>query len=241
MVTGGPADRQAFYIRSEGTNEVAVRRGIQWLLDLGRANPRKRSALLAVPARGNLRGVISDVLGVENAKILSDGGTLRMNGVVDLALLTKLKMVSQWDGPVLAVYPARDMLNSIDAISGVTDMLLVPWNIKEVEFWINAWSATELDGRGGTSPAQIAVDATVAEKLASMTSRVNKGTGTAHPRDKATIVRLFQTLRSDGIGYDPEAVRAHLVGQLGWMPDRADEVLEIAKGVLEGRRYQLRV
>lgn len=194
--------RGSRYIRSEGPKSEAIKRGIGWLFELGHKE-NKKAALLAVPVLDNLSGAIEEVLGEKAIKALKQGNGINLDSVVTISLVTERKDVFNHQGPVLAVYPNKKLLDKIDNIRGVTDVLVIPWSLQEVQYWIDTWQATEL-GSSGTSPSSASFsDPVVEEALKSLTSRVNLSTGIGHPMDKAAAVDLFRKLKAAKIFYDP--------------------------------------
>lgn len=226
-------NRTSHYIRSEGPKPDAVKRGLVWLLGLGRKENRK-SALLAVPVMDNLSGVIEEVLGERAIKALKQGSTVNLESVVSVSLLTERKDVFNHQGPVIAIYPNKKLLDKIDNMRGVTDVLVIPWSLQEIQYWIETWQALELGASGNSPIEQSFSNPVVEEALKSLTSRVNLRAGIAHPMDKAAAVDLFKKLKAAKIAYDPTEIRGWLVRH-GWESDDADEVKDIAEKISQGR------
>lgn len=226
-------NRKSQYIRSEGPKPNVVRQGLGWLLELGRKE-NKKSALLAVPVLDNLRGVIEEVLGERAVKALKQGSPINLDSVVTVSLLTEHKDVFNHQGPVLAVYPNKKLLDKIDNMRGVTDVLVIPWSFQEIQYWIESWQALELGASGNSSIEPSFSDPVVEEALKSLTSRVNLSTGIGHPMDKAAAVDLFRKLKAAKITYDPSEIRGWLVRH-GWESDDADAVKDIAEKISQGR------
>lgn len=226
-------NRTSFYLREEGPKPNAVRQGFGWLLELGRKE-NKKSALLAVPVLDNLRGVIEEVLGERAIKALKQGNGINLDSVVTISLVTERKDVFNHQGPVLAVYPNKKLLDKIDNIRGVTDVLVIPWSLQEVQYWIETWQAVELGATENSQTASTFSDPVVEEALKNLTSRVNLSTGIGHPMDKAAAVDLFRKLKAAKITYDPSEIRGWLVRH-GWESDDADAVKDIAERILQGR------
>lgn len=226
-------NRTSHYVRSEGPKPDAVKRGLVWLLELGRKENRK-AALLAVPVMDNLNGVIEDVLGERAVKALKQGSSLNLESVVSVSLLTERKDVFNHQGPVLVVYPNKKLLDKIDNMRGVTDALVIPWSFQEIQYWIETWQASELGASGNSPKERLFSNPVVEEALKSLTSRVNLSTGIAHPMDKAAAVDLFKKLKAAKIAYDPTEIRGWLVRH-GWESDAADAVKDIAEKISQGR------
>lgn len=206
--------RNSFYVRSEGVGKEFIIRGIAWLLELAKTD-NKKTALLSVPLLSNLDQAISEVLGEKAVKVLKQGKPVSIDGVVSLGLATERKTVFNHSGAVLAVYPNKKLLNSIDDMREVTDILVIPWSMQEVQYWIDTWNARELFGENNVQPVTNFSDPVVEEALKSLTENVNLGTGISHPLDKAKTIDLFRRLKKARFVYDPDEIRGWLVRH-GW-------------------------
>ena len=229
--------RSSFYIKSEGPNKTAVVNGFQWLSELGKNDEEKRSALLAVPLKSNLQGVISSVIGEQATKAIAKDNRLQLADV-KISLITQRDKVYSWDGPVLAIYPNKKLLDKIDDLSGVTDVLVIPWVPDEVEYWIDTWSAIELGATLSEEDTNMSLHPVVEAALKSLTVRVNLSTGVSHPRDRSATIELFKILRDAGIPYEPYDVRAWLMANGGWNSKGANDVEKIASDILARKRLK---
>lgn len=225
---------ESWYVETEGPQEKALQLGLEWLLK--QSHP---AALLAVPSKQILkRSVLESVLTARGAKNLAKHNELTVGGC-RIKLMTERLTCYSFDGPVLAVYPSSRLLDSVDSLAGVTAVLVIPWTALEVHPWIRAWNARAL-GASAPPPDPEFSNPVVKVALESLTGRVNVSTGLGHPSDKAAAIELFKILRRGGEGFDPAEIRGWLISCLGWLPDTADEVADVARRVLEGRRFQLR-
>lgn len=223
--------RSSIYIRFRpGEYRQAIIKGFAWLLELAKSDTSKSSALLAVPAQFTLRGDISSVIGDKAVSSLTKGHAFTLNSFVKVSLLTERIALYSWNGPILAIYPTKKLLDKIDSLTGVTDVLVIPWTLQEVQYWIDTWAATEL----GSAPEarKPFSDPLVEAALDALTNRVNLSTGILHPLDRAAAIDLFRILRDNGIPYDPNEIRAWLVSQGGWKPSDADDVKRVAEAIL---------
>jgi len=230
-------DRTSWFIDSERPNEEAVELAFAWVQQLGEQHEEKRDAILAVNTKKQLDGVVSTVIGDQAAKALNKKKPVGV-GEVEIQLMTKRIDPSGWQsGPVFAIYPDKDLLDKIDGMYGVTDVLVVPWSKDTVQFWIDTWGASALQSdASGDAPE---IDNPIAkEAVDTLDALVNTSTGITHSSDRATCIEIFKTLHSNGISFDPEAIRAWLVAEKGWDPDYADDVKEVAEGVQTGKRFQ---
>jgi hypothetical protein len=225
--------RSSIYIHFQpGEYHQAITKGFAWLIELAKSDTGKSSALLAVPAQSTLRGDISSVIGDKAVTSLTRGHTVTLNNLVKVSLLTERIVLYSWNGPVLAIYPTKRLLDKVDSVTGVTDVLVIPLTIQEVQYWIDTWAATELGATPQVATRKPFSNPIVETALEALTERVNLSTGILHPLDRAAAVDLFRILRDNGIPYDPEEIRAWLVSQGGWRPSDADDVKKIAEAIL---------
>ncbi len=224
--------RSSIYIRyQQGAYRQAIMEGFAWLTEMAKKDTSKSYALLAVVTQSNLRGYVSSVIGEKTVTSLAKGDDVTINGIVRLSLLTERKVMYSWNGPVLAIYPTKKLLDKIDSLSGATDVLVIPWTLQEVEYWIDTWTAIEL-GSAPQVEARIPFSNPLVEAaLEALTNRVNLSTGILHPSDRAATIDLFRILRDSGISYDPDEIRAWLV-RYGWKPRDADDVKKVSEAIL---------
>lgn len=233
----GQNDRTSWFIDSEGPDEEVVKLALAWVQQLGEQHEDKRDAVLAVNTKKQLNGVVSTVIGDQAAKALNKKNPVGVSEA-EIQLMTKRIDPQGWQsGPILAIYPDKDLLDKIDGIYGVTDVLVVPWSKNEVQYWIDTWGAQALRSDESGSTLNLA-DPIIEEALETLNLLVTTSTGITHPSDRSTCIEIFKTLHNEGIPFDPNAVRAWLVAEKHWDPDDADDVKEIADGVKAGKRFQ---
>lgn len=231
-------NRVSVYIKSQGPNIQAIKKGLSWLISICNST-QKCNALLAFLGKSQFRRVMSEVIDERVVKALAKGERIKLpNSPVELSLLTERQRFYSWDGPVLAIYPTKKLLDKIDGLFGVTHILVVPWYLEEIQFWIDTWSAHELGSPPPKAKKRLVSNPVVEEALRSLTARVNVSTGLSHPLDKASAIDLFKRLKAEGEYFDPNEVRAWLVAEGNWKPEHADEVAKVAKGIIEGKRLK---
>lgn len=231
-------NRNALYINSEGPNPKALEKGFTWLISTMRSKG-KQEALLVVNGLGNLDGVVNDVLGSEVVKVLKKNKTIQFDGNGKIILATDRDFPHHFAGPVLALYPTKELLDKIDALPSVEDIFVVPWIKVDIERWIGAWAPVEYESQEKMGKEHSpSFDPILTVALNDLSRSVNLSTGISHPSDRAKTIQLFQILVSNGVRYNPTEVRAWLVSQGGWKPKDANEVEEISRRCLEGKRYR---
>lgn len=85
---------------------------------------------IAVPAKGNLRGIIDTVLGDAAVTALLRDNTLPL-GPITLHIATKQIPVRHL-GPVLAAWTKLDHVTAIDQSGYATDIVYLPWLDEEL-------------------------------------------------------------------------------------------------------------
>ena len=230
--------RVSVYVKSQGPNPQAIEDGLRWL-DSICVSTQKCSALIAFLGKLQSQRVMSEVIGEDFAKALARNERFKLpHSSVELSLMTERERLYSWDGPVLAVYPSKKLMDNIDSLFGVTHVLVIPWTLEEIQYWIDTWGANELGTKPTKSKKKHVSNPVVEEALISLTARVNVSTGLSHPLDKASAIDLFRRLKAKGEHFDPEEVRAWLVAEGNWKPKDADDVAEVARGVIDGKRFR---
>jgi hypothetical protein len=231
--------RSSLYIQTEGPNQQAVDIGFHWLVQTG--VKKNSSIMLAVIQKSILDRVLPTP--IENSlKHFKKHEKLTISigqANLQLGLLTTTQRTTayNWTGAVLAIYPDKKLLDTIDDISGITDVLIVPHNMSEVQYWIDTWEADEIAGKS-SAVEKVAINPIVREALRTLSSNVNLSTGIGHPMDKIKTIALFRRLQMGNIPLDADGVRAWLVRYGKWKPEDADDVREIVIKILSGRHFQ---
>lgn len=137
--------RTSLYIDSEGADPEALGEAFEWLAELGEKEADKRNALLAARSEDHLEreDVLASVIGERAVQQLQNHTKIRV-GKVTLQLLTQeFDPHRDSNGPILAVYPDKELLDRIDRRHDVTEVLVVPWSNDDVDLWIDKWRARE--------------------------------------------------------------------------------------------------
>lgn len=230
------ADTSRWFIDSHGPDTSALKTAFSWLLKKIGASSENRRGLLVVHGKGNLESTVGAVFGPAVAKKLGKENQVRIRGSA-IELMTERIKPYGWSGPVLAVHPSPRLLDMVDSLSTPSEILVVPWLRDEVEPWIQMWGAREL-GSSAEPDTKRFSNPTVRAALASLTRRVNLSTGIAHPSDRAATVEMFRLLYAAGEDFDPPEVRSWLISELNWQPKDANDVRDVAEGVLSGKRFR---
>lgn len=224
-----------WFIDTEGPGPTELRPAFTWFRQQI-ANSPDRQGLLAVPGKGNLEH-IQAIVGPAVVRQLRKDNRARF-GDGTITLMTERTNPYFWSGPVLVLYADDRLLDKVDSLQTPSNVLFVPWRREEGRGWAHMWSARELGSSAEPSTRRFS-NPTVRAALESLTHRVNLSTGLAHSSDKAAAVQMFRLLHDGGEQFDPEEIRSWLISELGWEPRHANEVREVASGVLAGRNFRV--
>ncbi|MHB1056682.1 MAG: hypothetical protein ACYC0F_02220 [Rhodanobacter sp.] len=124
--------KQYFCAPKAGPDPEALRRAFQ--ICGGLATVGKCDVInIAVPAKGNLQGLIEDLIGEKAARILARDNALSL-GSLTLHLVTRRVPLS-YQGPVLAAWTDMKQVKEIAQSYRATDLIYLPWQDDEaVEF-----------------------------------------------------------------------------------------------------------
>ena len=85
---------------------------------------------LAIPAKGNLDGLISKYIGEEATRILLRDNKINL-GKVTLHLATN-RIPVRFRGPVLAAFTTIDHIKTLSKMRNVSDLMYIPWQEDEL-------------------------------------------------------------------------------------------------------------
>ena len=223
-------------VKENGLQEIIT--GFAWLIKLAQGDSSKKSALIATPLLKTLEDDVAPILGKQTVALLAEGNEVNIDVILKLTLMTERKTRDSWPGPILAVYPTRKLLELIDGLSGVTDLLVISRRIWSIKDWVDTWRVSPL-GVSPLPPVSSTICPVLEAALKTLTLKLSGSAGLAQPSDRAATVSLFEILHKDGFTFDPKQVRAWLISKGGWKPALADQIQEIAEGVLAGKRFDI--
>lgn len=217
--------RKDYFSSKEVRSADVVAQGLAQAIAEAKRLGKKRVWIVS-HGKSNLDGHISDAIGAEAAKALSNGKAVRA-GEIEIVFYGDRTLPYGGDGsPVVACYPNGKLLDKLDGMTGIPCLVVLPWLKAETEAWIAAHAPEDI--YGAVTTAQSTVSNPVVEKaLETLWAVINVSTGISHPSDKASAMDVFKKLRNGGEAYSPEEVRAWLV-QKGMHPNHANEIRDIA-------------
>jgi hypothetical protein len=215
-----------FYSSKAANSAAVIKAGLQHLAsECNRLGAK--TAWLVTPAKSNLDGFISEVVGGSASKALSQGKALKITETAELRFYTERTLPYSGDGgPILACYPEMNLMNKLDKLSDVPSLTVLPWTMELVQKWLDTHGPTDIFSKKTAAAAQVTSPAVVAA-LERFFAIINVSTGLAHPSDRDSAIRIFRELKDAGQAYTGTEVRAWLVRK-GMSPSHADDVAKIA-------------
>jgi hypothetical protein len=223
--------RLSYFIRAEGLDPAAVKKGLGWLLEV--ATDR---GYLAVPGLRNLDGVIGDALGKAAVIDMKSKGRTVLMGK-EIHVVTKMKPLHDaGNAPILAFYPYGRFLDVLDSVRNASAILVVPWSMHEIDCWLKARNAKELGTKRSAEANAHGLSGVVETALRDLCEKLRPPSGIELPADRDAAAQMFLILKEGGEAFAPDDIKAWLVSAGGWKATHAREVAELAQEVLSGRR-----
>jgi hypothetical protein len=225
-------DRKDYFINREAQTEDV---GVALQFAKGLLKEKAVSSLWMVSlTKAQLDGDIGTALGDTPTSVLKKGASLRAEGK-PLHFYTKLTLPRSAHGSViLAVHPDRKLMTAIDSLHGAHALVVVPWNMEDVQSWIEAHGPTEILTSTSVQPISPS-NPIIVVALESLLDSINRSTGIIHPRDKSRAIDTFRALQNARVEVEPAEVRAWLI-QNGLSPRHAEDIAQIASSPGSFRR-----
>jgi hypothetical protein len=119
-----------YHTRSIGPDMEALKAGFKKCGELAQRHGYTQLGL-ATPTKGNLDGVISDLIGEEAVKILQRDNILDLKGITIHLITKRVSPSHKFSGPVLAVYTPIDQIKSLAKSHFCKGLIYVPWTQDE--------------------------------------------------------------------------------------------------------------
>lgn len=224
------------YVDAEGPDRRGIARGLRWLgQEVEGAGADE--GWLVVNTFDALTGVIADVIGEHAAKQLAKGEVVRIGQARVRCYSHKTLPAFRGASTILVLHPATNLLDRVDALSGVKAVAVIPWIRSEVNPWVATWTAAEVSGTPTTQPPE-SLSHVFRAALRDLTAGVNLGTGIGHPSDHDLAVHTLQALRVAGESLNAAALKSWLQRN-HWSPDAANAVVDLAERIFAGRTVRV--
>ena len=119
-----------FYAPRSGPDPEALKLGFRKCGELAVAGKHQNTAL-AVPTKGNLQGLIGDLLGDKAASVLARDNALDLGGLT-IRLVTK-RVPLRHRGPVLGAWTTIDHVKELARSHYATAIVFLPWLDEELD------------------------------------------------------------------------------------------------------------
>jgi hypothetical protein len=106
---------------------ASLKRGLGWLEAEAERRPGATAWIATASKAAVRRGVVAAVLGASVARALAAGRAVPYSRRRELKLVTDRNLPARGlDGPVLAIYPTRRLLDRLGRLPGVAALAVVP-------------------------------------------------------------------------------------------------------------------
>lgn len=203
----------------------------------------KKDILLITPTKNQMHTTsLKELLGDENVKDLIKKVNIQVKGIsIRLESLKTFKISDPRNSVIIGIHSGKSILDKMDD-SNANAIIAVPSVINEiVQNWIDTWNP-EVYGEEKTDDEKILINNCVVEKALKTITSLMKRPQTSQiiiksTLDKEMTVELFKVLRKYNELYDPESIRKWAIRK-GWTSKGADELKDISKKILEGKRIR---
>ena len=198
------------------------------LTDSLAAEENVREATLVVPVLGNLTGAVVNAFGSRFVDRLVQRRGVRLSNGGWLALETvRTRSYGFSARGILAIFPTRKLLDLIDAVYGLSFVVVVPWLAQDIEAWRRTWNP-EIPGQGRAAEVPLVRSELLESGLQLLTRNVDPSAGLARAHEKESAESLLWQLHRAGEWASPETIRAWAV-RSGWTPESADRLQAVAE------------
>ena len=132
----------AFYIKTSGLDEVAIKNGLAWLVRECRC--KKKAGIIATLQLQSIRNVLQNMnVPTDSINAFLESKVLKIEDV-DIQLMTIRKPASLYhDGIGLVIHPTPQLLQIIDKMPALDTVLVIPWLIDECQEWLDQKHSTQ--------------------------------------------------------------------------------------------------
>jgi hypothetical protein len=132
-----------YHTNSSGPDMIALKAAFKKCGELSQKGKHLQVGL-AVPTKGNLYGIISDVIGEDATTILQRKNKLDLKGITIHLITDRIKPKS-FRGPVLAAYTTIDLIKKMVRAGYATDIVFVPWLEEELAVYLSLYDSQEFE------------------------------------------------------------------------------------------------
>ena len=132
-----------YHTTTTGPSIEDFEQALAFAVHLSKNNGTNQVAI-AVHAKANLDGVISDSIGEQAVKVLQKAnGTIQFNDVI-IFLITKLVPSNFTSGVIIATHANTNYLDTLMSDRRATDIVYVPWAPEELDLYLQNNKSTAI-------------------------------------------------------------------------------------------------
>jgi hypothetical protein len=229
------SNRKAFYVCSHDEEHTKLALGMFF------GKCQNKEGVIAFPAKPSPHIDLVNIVGESFIKILNKDGKIYLKDIGStIHLMTEKKRVmGSPKGPLCAMYPTKRLLDIIDDLYYPTEVIVISWLNHEIEEWVATWGAENILDSISKPSVDSSIDNPILEAaLNTIKICINTSTGISNPHDKATVIQVFKELKRHGIPYESTKIKGWMKTVGGVDSKGANDIAEIAQGILDGRHYQ---
>lgn len=132
-----------YHTNSSGPDIIALKAAFKKCGELVQKGKHSKVGL-AVQTKGNLYGIISEVIGEDATAILQRKNKLNLKEIT-VHLITERIKPKSFQGPVLAAYTKIDLIKKIARAGYATDIVFVPWLDEELAVFLSLYDSQEFE------------------------------------------------------------------------------------------------
>lgn len=227
--------KNCYYIDSRGPDSEQL----QWAVKLFLTKVKIRKMIIAVPQKWNLEGPVRNYLGDTIVEELIENERAELDRTKLYLMTKKSGPVESFQGAVIMIYPTSDLMDKVDDLEGVSDILMVPWSEEHILEWVPRWNAMEIVSQkfyGWTDLSE-----KMKERMDTLDSAVNPQTGLRHPADRGYAIKLFKSIKAEGLEIVPLDIKNYLISKKSWSARNANMVFNVADKVATGKSFRNRL
>lgn len=227
--------KNCYYIDSRGPDGEQL----QWAVKLFLSKIKVKKMIIAVPQKWNLEGPVRNYLGETVTEELIESERSGLDGIKLYLMTKKSGPIESFQGAVIMIYPTSDLMDRVDDLEEVSDVLMIPWSEEQIIEWVPRWNAMEIVSQKFYGWTELPEK--MKERMDTLDSAVNPQTGLRHPADRGYTIKLFKSIKAEGLEIVPLDIKNYLISKKSWSARNANMVFNVADKVVNGKSFRNRL
>jgi hypothetical protein len=132
-----------YFVRTNGLDEIAILNGFRWLIR--QCANKEKVGIVATPQQQSLANVLRNLkISNMNIKGFFQDKCIRIDEAAIQLLNSKMEIPYGHEGIILAVYPNKQLLATIDKMTNIASILVIPRIMSECQEWLTNKNACEI-------------------------------------------------------------------------------------------------